>query len=80
MLSGVPVLKPDGYGALGPGPWLNTWEGLTYPDIGVPGTVPPLATRLPGDVRPPQWPPTLANRDLWRDSWLEETVRAILQI
>ena len=40
VVNGVPVLKPDGYGALGPGPWLNTWEGLTYPDIGVPGTTP----------------------------------------
>jgi hypothetical protein len=81
IIGGVPLLKPDGYINLGPGPWLNTWDDLTYPDIGVPGAIPQIPVRLPGDARgPPIWPPTLANRNLWRDTWLEETIREILGI
>lgn len=51
----------------------NDEETLFYPDLGyVPNTRP----RLAGDARPQT--PTPANRDEWRDAWLEQAIEAAL--
>ena len=89
LLFRVPELEPDAplpdVNFLGPGPWPNAWEDNAYPDIGAPGAAFPVP-RLPGDARLgpnllPQWPaqPTLTDRALWRDRWLEQTVWDAIQ-
>ena len=51
----------------------NDEETLLYPDLGY---VPNPRPRLVGDARPQT--PTPANRDEWRDAWLEQAIEAAL--
>lgn len=87
--TGLPPLHPDAGPNLGSGPWINTWEALTFPDIGYPYVADPAPSsavpRLPGDTRLNPGPllpfpnsPSHADRARWRDSWLEESVHTIL--
>lgn len=84
-----PWLYPDtpepAVNYLGSGPWDNSWEAVAYPYLGAAGFG-PLIPRLPGDARPnpnplPLFPaaPVPADRLLWRDSWLEQTVFDAIQ-
>lgn len=82
-------LKPDtplpAVNYLGAGPWPNSHEDNYYQDLGAPGATFPVP-KLPGDARAnpnllPQWPaqPTVGDRALWRDRWLEQTVYDAIQ-
>jgi len=80
----IPIPAP-GNPSLGPTPWDNSWEAVAYPYLGAAGFA-PLLPRLPGDARPnpnvlPLYPaqPVAADRLLWRDVWLEQTVYDIIQ-
>ena len=77
MSNRIPAMAPDCAPSLtglsGGCPLPNDEETIVFPDLGFVTNTRP---RLTGDVRPQT--PTPANRDEWRDAWLEQAIEAIL--